>query len=215
MKTSNNINELATALVAFQSKMPTLPKDAKGGMGNFKYSYTPLDTVVESVTPILTECGLSYVQMPSSSEFSGVALTTRLMHSSGQWLEDTMTIPLPSGKMNETQQYGSALTYARRYALTAMLGIVADEDSDGAIQDNAPRASSKPQKKQVDDSQRKPSEGMIRKLHAIGAAAYGDEWDEKRAALITSVTNNRSNQTKHLTFDECKKLIDGIEARSK
>lgn len=216
MKTSDTLTEIIKAIINFQAQMPTLGKGAQG----YGYSYTPLDDVVEAIRPLLSECGLAFVQFPSTADGLGVALTSRLLHKSGEWMEDTMVIPLPAvGKANEAQAYGAGLTYARRYALTSMLGIVADEDSDGSIQNDAPRKTPKPRQAQpengVSDSQRKPTENMIKKLYAVGHNVYGDEWDEKRAALIESVTHGRSNRTDHLTFDECKKLIDGIEAKVK
>lgn len=215
MKTSEQINELAASLTLFQANMPTLPKDSSG----YGYKYTSLDVVVEAIRKSLSDNGLSFVQMPSTPpvEFGlSVALTTRLMHVSGQWLEDTLVIPLPVvGKANEAQMYGAALTYARRYALTSMLGVVADEDVDGATKQPSPQQKqAKPAPKTatgVPDLPRKPSEAMLKKLWVSGNAYYGEEWDEKRAALVSSVTKGRSESSKHLTFDECKTLIDGIE----
>jgi len=58
---------------------------------------------------------------------------------------------------------------------------------------------------------RKPSEAMLGKLFASGKAFYGDTWETKRKELVLAVTHNRTDSTKQLTFDECKKLIDGIE----
>lgn len=211
MQTSDTLTEITKALINFQSLVPTLGKSAAG----YGYNYTPLDDVVKAIRPLMTECGLAFVQFPSSSEQLGVALTTRLLHESGEWMQDTMIIPLPAvGKANEAQAYGAGLTYARRYALTSMLGIVADEDSDGAIQDESPRTTQKP-RVAVDNNQRKPTDKMIKKLFAVGYNHYGDEWDEKRAALINSVTGGCSNKTEHLTFEECSKLIDGIEGKMK
>lgn len=139
MKTSEQINELAASLALFQANMPTLPKDSSG----YGYKYTSLDVVVESIRKSLSDNGLAFVQMPSTPpvEFGvSVALTTRLMHTSGQWVEDTLVIPVPAvGKANEAQAYGAALTYARRYALTSILGIVADEDVDGNTNQPTPQ----------------------------------------------------------------------------
>jgi hypothetical protein len=126
MKTSEQTNELIAALVKVQ--LPTLPKGAQG----YGYKYTPLDVVIEAMRQPLAKHGLSIVQFPATPPveyFPAVALTTRLMHTSGQWLEDTMIMPVPQvGKANDAQNYGAALTYARRYALTSILCIAADED---------------------------------------------------------------------------------------
>ncbi len=135
MKTSESIQTLAEALAKFQGAMRTLPKPKKG----YGYNYTPLDVVVEAIREPLSKNGLSFIQMPSATDKLSVALTTRLMHSSGEWIEGTMVIPIVTGKMNDVQKYGSSLTYARRYALTSILGVVADEDADGSTE--KPRAS--------------------------------------------------------------------------
>ena len=139
MKTSSEINELAAALMLVQAQVGNLPKTASG----YGYRYTPLDDVTAALTEPLSANGLAYVQMPTTPPVEyglSVALTTRLMHVSGQWLEDTMLIPVPSvGKANEAQNYGAALTYARRYALTAMFGIAADDDTDAATPAQTPK----------------------------------------------------------------------------
>ena len=216
MKTSETISNLAESLKTFQAKMVTLPKDASG----YGYKYTPLDTVVGAIRENLAAAGLSFVQMPSAAPFEYgpdvVALTTRLMHVSGEWLEDTLIIPVPQvGKSNQAQAYGAALTYARRYALTSMLGIVADEDTDAATPQQKPQQH-QPQQTQsgVSDSQRKPTDAMMRKLFAAGNALYGDEWETKRKDLVKSVTGGRTDSSAKITFNECKRLIDGIEAKA-
>lgn len=134
MKTSESIKEIATALARFQGKMFTLPKSASG----YGYKYTPLDTVLDAIREPLAANDLGFIQLPCAAEPGMVGLTTRLLHVSGEWIEDTMTIPIPKvGKANEAQVYGAALTYARRYALTAMLGIASDEDIDAAVLDRS------------------------------------------------------------------------------
>lgn len=134
MKTSDNINELAAALSAVQGQMRPAQMNAINPF--LKNKYADLNSVIESVKLLLAENGLSYVQMPNTPPIEygpAIGLTTRLMHSSGQWIEETYTMPMPSEERGKSmmQVAGSAISYARRYALSAMLGIVADEDSDG------------------------------------------------------------------------------------
>ena len=115
-----------------QSQSQTLKKTATG----HHYKFTPLDDVIDYIRPLLSDNGFSYVQFPDTPPNGEpvVALTTRLMHTSGEWLEATMTMPIPqlSGNANAAQNYGAALTYARRYALTSILGLATDEDVDAA-----------------------------------------------------------------------------------
>lgn len=146
MKTSDSINELATALAAVQGAMEPARMNAVNPF--LKNKYADLNSVIESVKLLLAENGLSYVQMPNTPPIEygpAIGLTTRLMHSSGQWIEETYTMPMPSEERGKSmmQVAGSAISYARRYALSAMLGIVADEDSDGNGQQDRGRNVSK------------------------------------------------------------------------
>jgi hypothetical protein len=97
--------------------------------------YADLGSVIEAIKPHFAANGLSYVQFPVSGENS-VGVTTRLMHSSGEWLEQDYYIPL--GKM-DAQAAGSAITYARRYALQAIAGIPAEDDDGNAATQSAPK----------------------------------------------------------------------------
>lgn len=124
MSTSEHTS-LLHALLAVQREMPTLPKDAVNP--HFRSRYTPLDTIVEVTGPILTRNGLVWTTLPGRDEL-GPTLTYRLLHAStGEVLEGAM--PLLLGK-EDAQGLGSALTYARRYALCAVLNLVADDDDD-------------------------------------------------------------------------------------
>jgi hypothetical protein len=129
IRQSESISKLAVALVAAQAEMTNAPKETKGQVGSAVRYYTDLPTLTDLVRPILSKHGLAYVQLPGDAVLgaSQVSLTTRLIHDSGEWIEDNYSMPAGQG----AQGVGSALTYARRYALMALLGIAADDD-DGA-----------------------------------------------------------------------------------
>lgn len=115
--------ELAKALLAVQAEAPTLQRD--GINPHFKAKYVTLETLMETILPVLNRHGVVVVQSPTEG-----GLATALIHAeSGATVESV--IPLLLDKDN-SQGQGSAITYARRYALMAMLGLVADEDDDGA-----------------------------------------------------------------------------------
>jgi len=126
MRTSEQIDQLAAALALAAADIRPAIKDANNPAFNSKYA--DLGAVFDAAKPALTKHGLVVVQMPAHSDDALLHLTTRVMHKSGQWVEGTMSIPV--GKVN-AHGYGSAITYARRYAFSAALGIVADEDDDG------------------------------------------------------------------------------------
>lgn len=128
MKRSEQINELGKALTAFQKSAPPIVKDKTAKLGTYSYKYADLASIWEKIRGGLADNGLSVIQSPSS--FQGEpTLTTTLLHESGQWVEDTMQLKVVQ---DSPQGQGSAITYARRYALTAMLGLVADDDTDAA-----------------------------------------------------------------------------------
>ncbi len=127
MQTSENINELATALSKAQGQMGGASKTADNPF--FKSKYADLGSVIAAVKEPLAENGLSYVQFPFAYEGT-VGVTTRLMHSSGQFMEANFSIPAPK---NDPHTYGSLVTYSRRISLQSVLGIPAEDDDGNAV----------------------------------------------------------------------------------
>jgi hypothetical protein len=104
------------------------PEDATNP--HFKGKYAPLDTIVETVGPILHKHGLVWMTLPGRDAHGDPSLTYRLAHApTGEVLEGSMPLLLSK---QDAQGQGSAITYARRYALCAVLNLVADDDDDGA-----------------------------------------------------------------------------------
>lgn len=145
MKQSETIANLAAAMAAAQSEMGAAIKGASNPF--FKSKYADLGSVIQAVKAPFAEHGLSYVQFPVSGE-NAVGVTTRLMHSSGEWLEQEYFIPL--GKM-DAQSVGSCLSYARRYSLQSIAGIPAEDDDGNAATQAAPEAITKAQAKTIND----------------------------------------------------------------
>ena len=127
MQTSENINELATALSKAQGQMGGASKTADNPF--FKSKYADLGSVIAAVKDPMAENGLSYVQFPFAIEGT-VGVTTRLMHSSGQFMESSFSIPAPK---NDPHTYGSLVTYCRRFSLQSVLGIPAEDDDGNAV----------------------------------------------------------------------------------
>ena len=123
---SESINELATSLAKAQGAVKAAMKDANNPF--YKSKYADLSSVWEACRKALSDNGLSVTQLPFTSEGSTVGIETVLLHSSGQYLGEKLVVPV--GKY-DAQGIGSAITYARRYALSAIVGVVADEDDDG------------------------------------------------------------------------------------
>jgi hypothetical protein len=135
MTTSDQINEIAAALAKAQGAMKPAIKD--GLNPHFKSKYADLAANVEAARAPLSVNGLAVLQEATTVP-NGIAVATRLIHSSGQWIQfDPLTVPL--AKM-DAHGVGSATTYARRYALGAALGLVAEDDDGNAATQAAPRA---------------------------------------------------------------------------
>src|SRR4051794_12553128 len=118
---------LLGALLAVQQEAPTLRKDATNP--HFKSKYVSLDTIVETIQPLLSKHGLVWTTLPCRDDTGAPALRYRLVHAeTGEAFEDVMPLLV---QKQDPQGFGSALTYARRYSITAVLNLVADEDDDG------------------------------------------------------------------------------------
>ena len=129
MKTSEATNELSAAAAKANAEIKNAVKDANNP--HFKNDYASLASVLDAVREPLSKNGLSVIQATKIGEGGEFILETRLTHSSGQWIESEM--PLILGK-SDMQGLGSAITYARRYALAAMIGVAqADDDGEGSI----------------------------------------------------------------------------------
>jgi hypothetical protein len=143
MRQSESIKELATAMAAAQGLMGSAIKGASNPF--FKSKYADLGSVIQAIKAPFAAHGLSYVQFPITGDNS-VGVITRLMHSSGEWLEQEYFIPL--GKM-DAQSVGSCLSYARRYSLQAIAGIPAEDDDGNAATQAKPESVTKAQAKVI------------------------------------------------------------------
>ena len=125
METASTI---AQALAAANCELTNPTKDKRANAGQFGYTYASLDTILAHVRPVLAKHGLSIVQNVELGD-GRVHVTTILLHTSGDRMEFG---PVAWASGSDMQKAGGAITYLRRYALTAALSIAADEDQDGA-----------------------------------------------------------------------------------
>lgn len=145
MKKSESITALSKAFVKTQKELKQPLKDANNPF--FKSKYVPLENVVESITESATKNGLAFSQFPSCDEVTGmITVGTLVMHESGEWIEYD-PIKLKPVK-NDPQAVGSAITYAKRYALSAIFGITSDQDDDGNEATHPAKKQGRPQTKQ-------------------------------------------------------------------
>lgn len=192
MKHSESIKAIAPALLAAQKAIAFAKKDATNP--HFKNKYADLPAVIEAIKPALNDAGISYIQTPAPSDDGKLHLTTTLLHESGEWIADTLVMPLPK---QDPQGYGSAITYARRYALAAITGLYQDDDDGNAASGNRGAPA------QNDESNEPPLEADAEVITRMNAANSVPELvkimnglaaDQKRAA--TSHFNKRMSELK-------------------
>jgi hypothetical protein len=131
MKTSEQITDIAGALAKAQGAIAPAVKDSENAAfkhGTKVSKYADLAAVWGACRKPLADNALAVLQEVCRAE-GGVAVTTRITHASGQWIEfEPLTVPVSK---NDAHGVGSATTYGRRFSLSAALGIVADDDDDG------------------------------------------------------------------------------------
>ena len=134
MNKSDSIKEIAIALNAAQKAMGAAKKDANNPF--FSSTYADLNSVIAAIKEAFESNGLSYSQFPVFKD-GFVGVETILLHVSGEWMSGELLLPI---KKQDPQAAGSAITYARRYALQAIAGIPAeDDDGNAASGDQAPQ----------------------------------------------------------------------------
>ncbi len=133
MITSEHIDKLAAALCKAQGEMKGAKKDSKNP--HWKSTYSDLLSVFNAVSQPFANNGLCFVQGAEFDE-GKISVKTRLIHSSGQWIESNTILPPTK---NDVQGYASAITYGRRYGLQSLAGVPSvDDDGEKAVKTKAP-----------------------------------------------------------------------------
>ena len=183
MRSSDQINELATALAKVQGKLKPALKDSENPAfktGGKVSKYADLTSVWEACREELSKNDIAVVQAHDITE-SGDIMITRLTHKSGQWVESHYPLrPV----QNTPQGFASATTYARRISLAAMVGVVADEDDDG-------NAASAPRSETIRPVEPPQSTMAGRKNEAEGVRA-AREWCNESIAFLKTVKTSEA-----------------------
>ena len=124
---SAEIGEIAAALSVAQAEINPAEKNATNP--HLKNKYANISAIYDAVREVLPKHGLCVVQTMLPTDGTRAHVRTTLAHKSGQWFASECVMPLD--RQGGAQGMGSAITYARRYSLSAILGVVADEDDDG------------------------------------------------------------------------------------
>ena len=211
---SESIAELLAALAEVQSELPTMPKSSQA----YGYKYTDLDTITQTIKPILSKYGIGYMQSVGGLTANALTLTTRIFNKKGEYIEDTAALPtITSTKNNAAQTLGMSITYMRRYALCAMLGITSDEDVDANINgttQTAPQKAPAPQqsKKQPAKFAFAPKGGETtpaekKEIGALLASKYANGAPVFNTCEAKKYSDMRKDYTAREVIDAIKKVL--------
>lgn len=181
MDTSASVAALFGALSLFQGEVSAPTKSSVNP--HFKSRYADLAEVLETARGTLAKHGLALVQSAESAEKGAVRITTMLTHKSGEWLRSTLDMPVAQ---NTPQAVGSAVTYGRRYAAMAMLGLAADDD-DGEAATRAPKKQPEQRREaapQRDESPRGGSDSGSNGSRTRPTTASGNEQRDEYGLVI-------------------------------
>ena len=192
MKTSESLANLAPALVKASAELRAITKDSTNP--HFKSTYASLDTIIDAVRPVLSKYGIAIVQganTPHTDEAGRVTaftVETMLLHASGEYL--TNAVIMPMGKA-DPQGAGAAVTYGRRYALSAMLSLATEDDDDGNAAMPTPQQRAQQIVRQAAPAQPGPLAETVQQVaraatagHAVGdnpscPVCNGKMWDNR------------------------------------
>lgn len=206
---------LAAALVAFQSAMPTVKKSQKANVptksgGSYSYTYAGLADVMREAMPLLTQHGLAFTALPRQSE-RGYELVGTLLHASGERVEGAL--PLNG---NTPQELGSSLTYMRRYLFGCLTGLVTDDDDDGQTATKAARRPPARKPADVSDAEVLPGGPITERTRKQMFALFGDQGipDGDQLAGINAINGTAHTSRSQVTEAEARTVIDALHARA-
>lgn len=207
--TDTTTGKLAAALAQVQAALPTVHKgktaSIQSSKGSYGYSYADLADVTTAIMPLLAKNGLAFTAHPRMAG-SGYELAATLLHSSGESI--TGALPIHG---STPQQWGSAITYMRRYLLGCMTGLVTDDDDDARIATEAAKAARREVHQQAAaDVAPQITEAQSKKLHAL-VNEKGLDRDKKIQLARWAADGREVESTSELTRAEAAKAIDFLE----
>ena len=214
MRTSESLTNIMPAFAKAQAALGTVEKkktaEIRSSKGSYTFTYADIADVLEAIKPTLKEHELAIMQDVANAE-SGVSIATRLVHSSGEWIEsDPLRLPVDA---RHAQAVGSAITYGRRYSLSALLGIATeDDDGGGTATNNAQSKTPSPQRETP-----KNNNDPVRTQAINAVKEYAGVQPEDAPAAIKSVCKAAGidiSNNRQLTDDEWQTVKDFVAKKS-
>lgn len=198
MNKSESIKEISVALSKLGADLGNVSKNSVNPF--FKSKYADLASILDYVKPSLAEHGLSIVQSSRQTRQKVLIIETLLTHESGEWIETEIEVPASqTDKKTQIEKYdaqtvGSAVTYGRRYALSAILNISSEEDNDG---------NKIPDKKPVEPPVTLPS-NYILACDALKKETTLDGIDKVYNRILTREWSDKEKEALNLLYNEVK-----------
>lgn len=221
---SAEIGELASALASAQAELSPAAKNAQNP--HLKNRYADIAAVYEAIRETLPKHGLSVSQIIMPHE-SKARVRTLLMHKSGQWLASECLMPLD--RNGGPQGMGSAITYARRYSLSAIVGVVSEDDDDAEAAQPRRQQQAQPQQRREPAQPRRPepvrqtapktkgdghvdmiTDAQVKMLMALFNKC-GMDVREVRLERVRGIVGRNLTSCKELTKDEASTVIDVLQ----
>ena len=201
----------ATAFVGAAADITTVAKSASANIptksGSYSYSYAELGDVMAVIRPVFAEWGLAMSQAPVADD-GRVGVRTRVWHEKGH-VEDFGVLLLPAG--TDARSAGSAITYARRYAAASVVGLVAQDDLDGAGADTPPpRRSESPTPPNRDETSSRSPEPEGDKWLRRQIEVF-DQWSAHRRRVAWTDAAREGNYPRPLSLEDAKSVFDLME----
>ena len=231
MRESSDISQLAPDLVSAINEIANPQRNRSVSVtaannDTYDFSYATLDAINAVARPVLAAHNICVMQ-PIVTRERAVLLVTRLLHRSGQWMESEIPIVAPGSNL---KAFGSAVTYVRRYALSAILNIVLDEDDDAsaatgchiqgrALQHDGKHADGESREGGQGDHPTKPTLALTHDqnavsdpLQAIVARARSARAPEDGQALLEAVQQHSADIERYRGSDEWQSMLVELRA---
>jgi hypothetical protein len=202
MRTSEETDKISAALVEAQGETKPLIADKINPF--FKSNYADLSNVINSVKEAAQNNGIGIIQGGGEPSDNGLVVTCRIVHTSGQWIETMMVLPLAK---KDAQAAGSALTYGRRYLLASLFNLATEEDDDDGASASAP-----------DQSKRRDTASLTAILPAQIKKAteffgsFGAS-EENIKATVDKFTGGRCNSVEAMMKPEAAAMINALNKK--
>lgn len=197
MRTSEGTDKIYAALIAAQTEIGNLKKDAENPY--YKSSYASLENVLDSIKTIYLKHGVAILQGSGNilgTDIPGINIKTRLIHTSGQYVETDFPVPLAR---NDPQAAGSASSYGRRYALKAIAALAEVDDDAQASSEPDPKAD------RTTDAMREITDSQLKELNHLFSVLKAEP--EQVMATCRKFSADRTESTEGLMKSEATRIL--------